>query len=325
MQSAKSQADKALFNSLISKNKPNIERIQLLKSNIKEFDFIECDNLKHLWICSSLLKSIKVPSKLESIILWSYNINKSLGDNLNTVEYEIINTFIKVNYKSVISLMKYREEVKLDISENYNLKYLNLIIPGIKNLDLKNNIHLNVLKITAISLKNIDLSANKELSELYLDSGIESIDISQNKNLMKIFLKSHYLDKINLTNNINLMCIILDLNKLQNINLSNNKKVNNVFVKSNIIEDIDLSNNTCLTILTIVSPIKKLDLSSNPNLIHLVICSKELDILDLSKHKYIKELKIDCPKMNTLILNNKIKDNNLKIYSSPNLNTYYVN
>lgn len=322
----KSKRDKNSFFDILSKDGKKIDRLHINKSNLRYLNFVGYDNLKYLWICSSALKLIDLPTNLKSLFISLYNINQNFWNSRKTPEeirMKILENFTEANYKKVGDRMVCKKEFKIDISKNYDLNSLILIIPGLKKIDLSKNNHLKGLQLTT-TLTDIDLTANKELLDLYLHSDISSIDLSQNNELTQVTLISYYLSDVDLTKCFKLENITLDLLLLKDINLSENKAIVNIFIKSDKLKNINISNNKYLTRLTLNCPLlENTNFSKNKKLEYIWIKSNKIDTIDLSNHKYIKTLRIYCCNLNSLILNKKIKNKDLKIYGSLNLNVYF--
>lgn len=99
---------------------------------------------------------------------------------------------------------------EINLSNNINLKWLDLNGHDIETIDLANNINLEHLDLSFTSLSSIDLANNINLLRLYLvdmtrcgGPGISTLDLSANINLREINVAGRNLSFLNIQNGNN--------------------------------------------------------------------------------------------------------------------------
>ena len=177
----------------------------------------------------------------------------------------------------------------INISSNVSLETLlisNTLIPTqdynqISYLELSNNINLKRLEIRDNNLSEIDLSNNTNLEELHIGNyhsyegnNISSIDLSQNTELRIFSVGMTNLNTIDLSNNNLLTKLNLtSLSNMSELDITNLFFLEELNIGGTPISQIDLSNNTNLNTYyglynSSIGP-QVLDFSNNPNLEHL--------------------------------------------------------
>lgn len=97
---------------------------------------------------------------------------------------------------------------KLDLSQNTNLRRLEVSSDSIKKIDLSKNKKLEDLSIGTVS--KLDLSKNKKIEKLHVySSNIKKLDLSKNTRLKELWLQRGHITKIDL----------LKLKKLQSVRM----------------------------------------------------------------------------------------------------------
>ncbi|CAL2087015.1 conserved protein of unknown function precursor containing a T9SS type A C-terminal secretion signal [Tenacibaculum sp. 190524A02b] len=190
----------------------------------------------------------------------------------------------------------------LDISQNYNLKELDLS----KNTALK-----NLFGYGNFNLESFDLSKNINLEYLNLGNcGVTSIDLSTYTNLKHLYLQSNKLTAIDLSKNLELMSLSIENNKIEELNLTNQTKLSGKF---------NLGNNL----------LKVIDLSTNLNIVSLEIYNNQIKTLDLSLHTKLLQLNAsNNPLIESLNLKNgtntNIKNQYFEVKNTPRLTCIQV-
>jgi len=148
--------------------------------------------------------------------------------------------------------------LEIDVSNNINLKHLNLNNNCIINLDVTNNTNLEYLNLTNNhQLEQIDLSQNQNLIEFHGLCKFSSIDFSNNINLEKIYSLRGTFTELDFSNNINLKYLrITHSNEISFIDISDNLNL------------LSLSINTCIGINSLLIPTSLISLyvDDSPNL-----------------------------------------------------------
>ncbi|WP_152604849.1 hypothetical protein [Psychroserpens jangbogonensis] len=114
--------------------------------------------------------------------------------------------------------------ITVDLSNNYNLKFLNLENTGLNSIDVSNNLLLTDVFVLYNPINEIDVSGLVNLRTLHTsNTQIEFLDLSNNTQLNTVFAVNGVLTSVNvqngfnenldllrLTNNPNLNCILVD-------------------------------------------------------------------------------------------------------------------
>ena len=102
------------------------------------------------------------------------------------------------------------------LNTSNNIALTHLTLEGISNLDLSNNINLKYLNVTGHSLSNLDLSSNSLLETLICSGNqIDSLNLSQNTSLTHIEAGSSNLKNLDISNGNNTNLTIFNANNPQ--------------------------------------------------------------------------------------------------------------
>ena len=109
-----------------------------------------------------------------------------------------------------------------DLTNNTNLRHLQLTYCGLTNLDLTNNNELRHINVYGNQLTNLDLSNNNNLLRLNCDNNlIYNIDLSQNLSLNTVYIRNNQLTSINIKNGNNTNFLYFKINGNPNLNCIN--------------------------------------------------------------------------------------------------------
>jgi len=146
---------------------------------------------------------------INSSDLWSLPIyfDKNYSDKKN---HSIIINGSELN--TINGLFCFNNELtSLDVSNNPNLKTLDILRNKLKNIDVSKNLELTELNCTWNQLKSLDVSKNTLLQNLSCENNqLKSLDVRNNTKLMSLFLRSNQLN----ANQLNLLFETLHKNKI---------------------------------------------------------------------------------------------------------------
>lgn len=131
-----------------------------------------------------------------------------------------IEDFESLEHLSIIQM----DITEINLTQNFNLKFLSLSDTSLESLDITEN----------INLISFFFEANYEVAIFY--SPITFIDISNNLELTKLIINATDITEINLVNNINLnRIILLYMSELEEVNLKNgfNEEITFLEIKDN--------------------------------------------------------------------------------------------
>ncbi len=164
----------------------------------------------------------------------------------------LIDSIIGINsFTNIIELVcAYNNLNEIDVSENLNLKVLNLLDNNLNDLDISANLSIEYLDFAHNNLSEIDLSLTTNLKKLFCDHNqLNDLDISQNYDLDLLAAQFNNISQLNLNQNPNLINVDLSHNFLQNIDLSQNINLSSIACENNLFETIDISQNQNLILL----------------------------------------------------------------------------
>jgi len=151
--------------------------------------------------------------------------------------------------------------VQLMLELFYCLEYLDLGRNlNLQDIDVSQNPQLKVLDVNKCGLSSLDVSNNPQLVSLFigyqfdlLDNApyniITNIDLSNNRELQSFIANEVQLDSINFDNNSELQFAALNNNNISDIHFNNNPQLQYLFVENNHISELDLTTNPNLTVL----------------------------------------------------------------------------
>ena len=240
------------------------------------------------------------------------------------------------NLKKLIINDNYIEAI--DLTQNYELEYLDCAENLISILDLSNNsklisvfVHgprsnLSEIILTGLtSLENLSCADNYGLTEINLSSNsnlkylttsgtpIEILDVSNNTKLEYLDCVGNfdYMDisengsikELDLSNNNSLKTVFCSKNKIEKLTL--NPMVETLDCSNNRLSQLDLMNATNLESLTCgINPISKLDLNNNINLKYLYCSDGVLEELLVEKTGLLERINCENNYLVDLNLNN---------------------
>ena len=111
----------------------------------------------------------------------------------------------------------------ISISEN-NLSFI----------DLSNNLNIKSLNVQSNNLSSIDISVNTMINSLYLElNDLSSINLSNNINLKLLYIDGNEISNIDLSSNENIELVSISENNISALNISNNNNLNDLNVLNN--------------------------------------------------------------------------------------------
>ena len=137
----------------------------------------------------------------------------------------------------------------VDLSSNPKLEVLNINnCSNITAINISNNPNLKILELWRTAITEIDVRHLVHLEKLAIfGTKITSIDVSNNIKLTYLSVRDNQIESINVINNTELLDLHVGNNsKLNFIDISNNKKLTYLSIPNTKISSIDISNNTLL-------------------------------------------------------------------------------
>ena len=191
----------------------------------------------------------------------------------------------------------------IDVSNNKNLKILDLTGNNIKDIDvannpnitelycahnillkliINNNILLEIIDCSYNELTQLDINNNTLLSIVCChDNKIEKLDVSNNKELEWLECDRNNLTDIDVSHNLKLGCLCVGENNLTSLDLSNNTSLGILYCGYNQLDELDLSNHNLYTLGCSGNNFITLDLSRQSNLQVLHCCKLNISTLDI--------------------------------------------
>ena len=137
--------------------------------------------------------------------------------------------------------------INVNVSENLELKYLNLDRNKLSTIDVSKNLKLQSLSLNGNMLKEINLDNNLDLRILDINfNELTAIDVSKNLKLQGLDLSANMLNELDISKNLDLLFLTVVDNSLKKLNLNNNLELMHLYVSGNELESLDLKNNTKL-------------------------------------------------------------------------------
>lgn len=226
----------------------NIEHIDFYYLPFTDLDGLQFfTNVKTINSLNSYASTFNFPQliNLEELILSGYsgqqvlaNVDVSNNSNLKVLE---LNTGIATS---------------LDLSNNINLRELRLTDTS-TNLNLNLNNLANLRRISYYgSLPTLDLSDCIKLIEISIgyvtapEIGLSSIDLSNQPLLINLYISNTNITTLDLSANLNLENVYVPGNQLQSINFENLYYIRNLYCEDNQITSLDLNNFQNLDVLS---------------------------------------------------------------------------
>lgn len=263
-------------------------------------------------------------------VVKSITINTILGGNIHRIK----NVYNFTSYPILESITINNQLLKsINVSQNYNLNYLDCSFNNLSSIDVTKNLELVTLNCQSNLLESIDLTENPYLENLNITyNSIQSLDLSENGNLKELYCASNdFTGSINLIANNELLRLDVSQNNLTSLNLSYTPTLEELYCSENQISSLDFSSiNTLTNINCSYNSISTIDLSgNNPNLLELV-CSENhtLSSLILGSKSYLTYLDSEntpnlvqlnvsgCTALETLILNGNYGLGNLNVLNT---------
>lgn len=225
----------------------NIKSIDFYYLPFTNFDGIQYfTNVKTINSLSSIVTTFNLPElvNLEELVLNAFSgqqtlTSVNLSNNINLKKLEL-NTGIATS---------------VDLSNNINLRELSISGSFLNNLNLDNLSNLRKLNYYG-NLPTIDISDCIKLIEIsigYITAGeisLSSLDLTNQPLLINLYISNTNITSLNLSNNPNLENVYLQSNLLQNINFGNLYYVKNLYCEDNQITTLDLNNFQNLEVLS---------------------------------------------------------------------------
>jgi len=185
----------------------------------------------------------------------------------------------------------------LNLSNNINLKELDLEVSEISNLDLSTNINLEILNFYGVNNLNVlDLSNNNKLSHFVCENNllIESVTIHSSVIEEIICRDNPVLTYLDASDCPSLKSIDCRLNTLETLNLDGNISLEVINCPLNVISELDLS--TCKNLRKLdceLNNLNSLDLGSNYLLDSLNCRLNILEFLNIKNGSLESQLEFD--------------------------------
>jgi len=188
-----------------------------------------------------------------------------------------------------------KSKIKLDVTKNPTLKWLDCSFNNLTSLDLSKNVALNYLNCSCNKLSSLDVSKNVALTILDCCENFEitNLDISKNISLTYLKCRHNSLTILDVSANTMLMDLNCSCNHLSALDLNKNTALRSLECVGGIFPSLDLSKNVQLTYLhCCYCEMMNLDLSENKLLSSLDCGHNKLSHLDVSKNTLLTDL--DC-------------------------------
>ncbi len=249
-----------------------LERLDCENNNLTSLDLWYNTNLKVIECNFNNIGVIDFfPYSLEKLYCWNNNLSWIDVTNANNLEVLICGENPNLNY--------------LDISQNINLRQLDVRYTSLNYLDVYNNTLLEDLNCSGLNLQQIDLTNNSHLKELdvsftnistldvtncpdleYLScfgNHLSYIDLSMNQKLIEVQLTGNYLTHFECPSPV-LTLIECAYSNLQSIDVTANYYLKNLIIQGNNLTSLDVSANPYLELLNCrYNEITSLDLTQN--------------------------------------------------------------
>lgn len=227
----------------------------------------------------------------------------------------------------------------LDLSSNINLEELRmngLMSTDLETIDLSNNANLRILDLSYNDLEELDVTNNVLLEYLYCgDNNLTELDVSNCLDLKKLVIFSNLITEIDLTENIALIDLECFENLLTELNLMENNTLELIHCEGNFISELDLSGNPNLERVWLknMPTLTKLNMKSGNNpAIEDFECSSNinLDCIEVDNAEYSTDywwevddymfFSEDCE---SLALDN-LELNENSIYPNPSSDKFFI-
>lgn len=182
----------------------------------------------------------------------------------------------------------------IDVSHNLNLTHLLCSLNDLTELDVSQNVNLIRLACSLNDLTELDVSQNVSLTRLSCEKNdLTALDVTQNVNLIRLSCGINELSELDLSQNLSLIILRCHGNRLTSLDLSQNVNLYELYCFDNSLISLDLSQNLELEWLRCFgNALTSLDLSQNVNL-HSLDLSNNIQQIDLSKNRYLKEFYVN--------------------------------
>jgi len=200
-----------------------------------------------------------------------------------------------------------------------NVKYLNILNKGIKNLSgIQDFINLEELNAAFNSISTIDLSKNTKLKSLDLSyNELVNLNLTSNTKLEKLYCSSNKLSAIDLSNNASLLELDCSTNKLAQLIVSSNSTLEKLFCANNSLDSMDLSTNTKLVSVNCANNrIASLKIGNFKFLKNFLCGNNQLQSVDVSQLDSLELLDISNNQISAIDVTQNLFLNNLNVSSN---------
>ena len=138
--------------------------------------------------------------------------------------------------------------IKLDVSKNTALPYLECKKNQLTNLYLSKNMALRYLDCNSNQLPSLDISKNTALRVLSCNNNqLTCLDLSSNTKLIELDCSKNPLTNLNISANTALELLACNFNQLTSLDVNANTKLQILICENNELTSLDFSKNTSLT------------------------------------------------------------------------------
>jgi Leucine-rich repeat (LRR) protein len=278
------------------------------------------------------------PNFEQALINLGYDNNldgQVLTNNINTIDSLplsglTISNLTGINNFSALEFLDCEscELTTIDLTNNSNLKYVNLITNFLTLVNVNGLDFLTTLTLSSNQLSNIDVSTNTSLQNLDISYNlISNINVQGNSSLLSLDCSNNLLTTLNLSNNLLLENLVCGNNSISSLNLSALSSLVNLNCMYNQLTTLDVSQNQSLTVVnSIHNNLSTVDINGSMSLQTISFDFNQISELNCSGTPQLKQLSMYSNNLNCLNIKNGnyTNWNNLAIQNNPSLSCIQV-
>lgn len=166
---------------------------------------------------------------------FEWNLIASGIDSEGTLDGQVLTSDIVVVTELIITWRPFLTDLT-GIEDFISLEELRLLEVGLTEIDLSQNLNLRLLDLTSVALNSLNIDNNVNLEDLYIsvncntcfDSDLSSLNIANNVLLTTVVIGGTLIEYLDFSNNIALNLVDISANNydLHNVNLKNGNNSN---------------------------------------------------------------------------------------------------
>ena len=244
-----------------------------------------------------------------SVYLYKYDTDRILphdAPDISQKKYGTVYSLQGIEYLWALQELRciFHEITTLDISQNLELKRLDIIGNKLTVIDISENTALRSFSCYSNQLTELDVSKNTMLTELFCGyNQLTTLDVSKNTFLDALGCQGNQLSDLDISRNTVLTTLYCYSNQLTTLDLSKHIALEELECFDNQLVRLDLSQNTSLRVVYCGNnKLTSLNVGKNNALLEIECSNNQLTTLDLSNNTALDKIYCADNQLTTLKL-----------------------